>query len=270
MSLALGASLLYRAYLVQGLIEGYDIDDSALIDADNAVLASQVGFYAIWFAAGVCFIIWQYKHTQNGRVLGRVTGLGPIWSIFGWLIPFASIFLPAYQLLDTSRQSRWHAERKQLPVAKVLVITWACFYNVSSYLSSLAGIAEPAVEDPGYPSWVLRSDLLTAAAELLTIVAGILAIIMLRTLTAAQESAFAAVAYNASQTPAAQAQYAQTQYPQAQHAQIQYPQNQQQHAQYPQNQYPQNQYPQNQYPLNQYPHNQHPQSQSPPAPNSNH
>jgi hypothetical protein len=61
------------------------------LDAAYLVLATTIA---------VIFIVWQYRHAKNAKMLGQTSGLGPRWAIGGWFIPLVNFALPAVQMLD--------------------------------------------------------------------------------------------------------------------------------------------------------------------------
>jgi hypothetical protein len=192
--LALNAvALLGRASLLDDMLAGRMPEAGAVDAADNFVLATVVPYFLLFVAIVVVFIVWQFRHARNARLLGSRRKLGPGWAIGGWFIPLANTVLPAMQMFGASKHSdndgvgiRYEGGR-----GAPIVVWWAIVFAIAGVVESAAlGMApDENVYGDLYVSDLAASDRLEAASDLVFIVAAVLAIVMVRTLTARQERA---------------------------------------------------------------------------------
>ena len=167
-----------------------EVNESGSIDSDRADAADGfvvVSSLILWFLVGAAvasvFIVWQYRHAKNARLLGAGGGLtSPGWAVGGWFIPIANAFLPARNLYTTARYST--AERR----APGIVVVWAVTFGLA-YLLRLVGSPPQDPADADYLDRLRASDGLALAAHVLYIAAAVLAIVMVRRLSARQHAA---------------------------------------------------------------------------------
>jgi hypothetical protein len=144
--------------------------------ADDFVVTSNVLWIVMLVATAPVFIVWQYRHAKNARVLGS-TSWGPGWAIGGWFIPIANAFLPVRQLYVASKFS----DPRQNGAG--IVIAWGLTWAITNVVTRAAGRQETnTLED-------FRSvDTTSIVGEVLSIAAAGLAILMVRELTRKQET----------------------------------------------------------------------------------
>jgi hypothetical protein len=167
-----------------------EVDETGSIDRDRADAADGfvvVSSLVLWFLVGAAiasvFIVWQYRHAKNARILGADGGLAsPGWAVGGWFIPIANAFIPARNLYTTARYS--HAERR----APGIVVVWAVVFGLAYALRLIASPPQDAT-DADYLDLLRVSDSLALAAHILYIAAAVLAIVMVRGLSARQHAA---------------------------------------------------------------------------------
>lgn len=167
-----------------------EVNESGSIDSDRADSADGfvvVSSLMLWFLVGAAiaavFIVWQYRHAKNARILGSGGGLAaPGWAIGGWFIPIANLFLPQRNLYTTARYST--AERR----APGIVVVWAVVFGLAYVLRLIASPPQDAT-DADYLDLLRVSDSLALAAHILYIAAAVLAIVMVRRLSARQHAA---------------------------------------------------------------------------------
>jgi hypothetical protein len=119
--------------------------------------------------------------------LGGRLGLGPGWAIGGWFIPLANFVLPTLQIRQSARASG------RVPG---VVAAWT-----TTYVIAVAGYASASGIRPKLPSAsgnatdfidkFVQADRMAAGASVIYAVAGVLAIMMVRTLSKNQEQAAA-------------------------------------------------------------------------------
>jgi hypothetical protein len=104
---------IHRAF--DELVHGHDkvaqrLYEHAYDGHGRGLLGQLTGIVGV--ASLVLMIVWAYRSATNAKALGRGGArLGPVWAIFGWLIPLAWYVLPYVVLQDLWRSSGPEAER---------------------------------------------------------------------------------------------------------------------------------------------------------------
>ena len=79
----------------------YRASYDATRDADRLVGVAAVGFLAVLVATAVVFIVWMWRGAKNNEVLDRIRPrYTPGWSIGGWFIPIANLWIPVRVMHD--------------------------------------------------------------------------------------------------------------------------------------------------------------------------
>lgn len=184
-------ALFYRSGMLADAAAGvFATEDQASL-ADAAVMGSSITIIALYIPIGVVFIAWQYRHAKNARLLSSAGGLGPGWAIAGWFIPIANLVLPAIQLHHSSRVRRVPAkpvkpERSALPI----IVLWAIALFAGNALATSALRTWPeTLETTADLEAAASSDAVDGYSSLV-LVAALLCIAMVRTLTRRQGRAF--------------------------------------------------------------------------------
>jgi Ca2+/Na+ antiporter len=160
------------AFSISGDEFGFMITVGSL--ATDPLSAAHLVLFLLIF---VLFVVWQYRHAKNAQRLGQRYGLGPGWAIGGWFIPLANFVLPAMQIFQASKPSfrdRWG------PRGAGIVIWWAVVFAISTVRLSMIG------PTPGYAQF---ADTFTAGTRLLSVLAAVLCIVMVRSLSRRQDAA---------------------------------------------------------------------------------
>ncbi|TDC49921.1 DUF4328 domain-containing protein [Jiangella ureilytica] len=262
-------------YLDTGLL-----DQSEAQSADDFVNGSEVIWGLLFVAIVVVFIVWQYRHAKNARLLGAAQDgvAGPGWAIGGWFIPLANWVIPARNLYVTGRASDLEGQRAGTGGrGPGIVIAWAICFGLAALLRGIANAARPIAGDPDFAELLQASDAFSLIAHLGLIVAAALAVAMVHLLTSRQEAALATRASMIGGQPAYGSwpappgvPYGQPQYGQPQQGpqwgQPQYGQQaygQPQYGQEPAGQQPYGDSPYAQPPAGQQPHSDSPYAQPP-------
>jgi hypothetical protein len=158
-------------------------------DADNAVAATSVVFVATILASGVVWLIWQFRHAKNARLLGQRGGLTPGWAIGGWFIPCASLVLGPLQIHQAAKAS--DPDSVGDGEAPPIVVLWWVLMVVSWIAGSVSNRFgdDEVVDDLSDVERFQSSDRTAAFVALLFIATAVTAIVMIRTLTARQHRA---------------------------------------------------------------------------------
>jgi hypothetical protein len=185
------------------------VDLQDLLDADDSVAAT-TGFHLLAFLAlAVVFIIWQYRHAKNAETLGVRGGLGPGWAIGGWFIPFGNLVLPGLQLFQSSKGSDVDARRSgRPPKGAGIVIPWAIAFGLGALLLGGSGALVSSDDEGNLVIDSLEdikdaesSDRTAAAGYGVFVLASVLGIAVVRSLTARQEEAYAATGSSTTPPP---------------------------------------------------------------------
>jgi hypothetical protein len=116
-----------------------------LLDADDARAGGILLFYFGWAVTGIVFVIWQYRHSRNAEALAGPGGLGPVWAIVGWFIPFAALVLPGVELYQSSQASSPPAPGggPRSGRGSPLVIAWIIAFAIGSIGVSVSLFLSP-------------------------------------------------------------------------------------------------------------------------------
>jgi uncharacterized protein DUF4328 len=192
---AVNALPLFNRAKLAGEFLGGGVTLSRLNNADSAVAGLYLLLLAVILATGIVFVIWQYRHAANAVALGGRLGLGPGWAIGGWFIPLANFVLPTLQIRQSARASG-------RPVPGV-VAAWTTTYVIANVAYFGANGIRPDFPTAGanaadFIDKFVQADRVAASGSIIYAVAGVLAIVMVRTLSKNQEQA---VAQRAQQQP---------------------------------------------------------------------
>ncbi len=196
---ASSASGLSRSSLIYDIAAGRSPGRDAIEAADMFVAIFSILGLLIFLPTAVTFIIWQYGYVHNSRVLGSQSSLRPGWAIGGWFIPFANFVLPAVQLFGASRASDRARTASPRGRGARVVVPWAIAIAVGANLSSLPSTV--TIYPTTDPRKIAAVDFFAGIGYLILVVAAVLAIVMVRTLSRRQEDALAALATAAPYPP---------------------------------------------------------------------
>lgn len=173
--------LFNRASLVDKFPGGVTL--SQIEDADNSVFGVLAIFGITWLAAGILFIIWQYRYATNATAISGPLGLGPGWAVGGWFIPLANLVLPFLQIRQSARASGG------IPG---IVVGWYVAYLAGVLMIASGSGTRPNARDTFSNASeaidkFVQADRISAAGFIVYGAAGVLAILMIRALSAAQE-----------------------------------------------------------------------------------
>ena len=187
-----------------GAIDDYIANSASPADlraADDAVVSLLTVNFLVTVATGVLFMIWQYRLAQNAELLRRDRlSFGPGWAIGGWFIPFANFVLPYLQLRQSAR-----ASDPDLPPGESfrngrvpgIVTAWTVLFIASTALMAVGIGMRGQPEDARYQAHPVREfgeafasgDRVAGLSMLVSVAAAIVAILMVRTVTARQDKA---------------------------------------------------------------------------------
>jgi len=70
------------------------ISEDEFLESYGPVALTQILQGVATIAAAVVTIIWLYRIASNVRAFGRKTTWGPLWAIFGWVLPPVLVIIP--------------------------------------------------------------------------------------------------------------------------------------------------------------------------------
>ena len=153
--------------------------------ADSFVGSVSSIYFLLFIATAVVLMVWQWRSAMNNDLLGKIRPrFSPGWSIGAWFIPFANLVIPVRIFLDlwqgsdpeTTNHRDWHGLRRP-----GLIAWWWTCYVVGNALSF--AIDDDALRD------LRDSDRRVAVGCALVAAAAVLAIFVVRSITARQDAA---------------------------------------------------------------------------------
>jgi hypothetical protein len=175
--------------------ESVPVSDVDANDDRQTVVGSLL--FAAYVVAAVLFIRWFHAAYANLKALGQPNPrYGPGWAIGGWFVPILNVWRPKQIANDIWRGSDPAAPAlhdsawTSIPVPGLLTAWWITWI-VSAYVANL-----------GFRTWwqsdtasdIRTADLVDVAGLALDIVAAVLAVVVVRRLTARQAERARAVA----------------------------------------------------------------------------
>lgn len=187
------ADLVYDIHLLGLFNEAVDGDSSAIRALDRAAETSVALKYAngaVLFVTAVIFLIWVYRAHANVRALGfGELKFTPGWAVGWWFVPFFNLVQPAramaelYRIAEVRKPSAGRTHIRIRPI-----VAWWLLLLVSSGATRAGIVGEPA--DPVEP--VRQMFVFWIFGNILYLAAGVVAIWLVRRITAGIDSAKAA------------------------------------------------------------------------------
>lgn len=223
----------------------------------------------VYIATVVVFLMWIFRAYRNLPALGaRELTFTPGWAVGWWFVPLANLVRPfevtkeIWKASDPDNRDETGLKWKDLPIPSLLGVWWAFWIiqNIAAQASFRLSMNAKT------PDQVLLGSRLDVLANVLSMVAAVLLIMVVRRITAREEERYARMGSGAIpatgphfgyQQPAQQA-YPQHSYPQSGYPQQSYPQ-----QPYPQQSYPPQAYPPQSAPQQTYPQTTYPQAGQP-------
>ncbi|MFJ8042239.1 DUF4328 domain-containing protein [Kitasatospora sp. NPDC096147] len=160
--------------------------DLTVADEVVGAMVSMVSMVA-FVVCGLVFLFWFHRARGNALALApwQRQSRSPGWTVWGWIVPVVSFWFP-YQMT----RDAWRATAPQegpAPATGLLRWWWALWL-----VGQGAGMVDAQVYGAARePAEYVLSFSLTAATDLLDAVAAVLAILVVRRLTALQTAAIA-------------------------------------------------------------------------------
>ena len=136
----------------------------------------------------VVFIVWMYRAAKNNEALGRQSPrFGPGWSIGAWFLPLANLVIPVLIMQDLWRGAAPEVRRGvrdwRAGSGSILVGFWWAALIGSFLRFSYSG---SGLHDRGSLDDIENSNTVALVGVVITVVAAVLAILLVRALTRRQ------------------------------------------------------------------------------------
>lgn len=152
--------------------------------SDQRVAVFTITAIVVLVATGIVWLVWQHRSQANLHAARlRELEYTPGWAVGWWLIPFASFVKPFHTVRELWKASGGGEHWWQIKTWQLIGWWWAAWIS-GLVLDRVAG----AVAD-GAPTLdtLISGSRLFVAGEVVTIIAGILAIAIVRTVIERQE-----------------------------------------------------------------------------------
>ncbi|PJE93870.1 hypothetical protein CUT44_32280 [Streptomyces carminius] len=174
--------------LVDDLIAGRPVTEAESARADRLYGLAGVAQFATMLAAGVVFLVWFRRVRVNAEVFvpdGHRKSRG--WVIWGWFVPVVNLWFPRRITLDI-----WNAS-SPVPLndpdperpSRPLVNAWWTLWLLATYVGNGAGRMYDRDE---YVETIQSALVMLIVSDILSIVAAVLAILVVRALTRMQQA----------------------------------------------------------------------------------
>lgn len=178
-------------------------DITRRIDLGNRIDSLNDAFLAIALITAVVFITWMWRAAKNNQALGRQRPrFGPGWAIGGWFIPIANFVIPVLIMQDLWRGSDQSIARDDMRwkiADRSALVGW--WWGLLLASRALYGVGNSVGDNGGLAN--VRSGIgVQTVGTAVTIVAAVLAILVVRRLTERQEECLRAQNEQWGQQPA--------------------------------------------------------------------
>ena len=154
-----------------------------------------IGFeFLIGLAIAVLWMIWMWRAASNLALFGRIRPkFGAGFAIGGWFIPLANLIIPGMQMFDIDKGSGPRLRDGERPNGSGLVVVWWITFILGRFTGSLASSFKEFTQ---YEAGRFDTmNLLVIIGSALTAIAAVLAILVVRGITARQEEAAPGLAF---------------------------------------------------------------------------
>ncbi len=157
-------------------------------DADAFVRTTDVAIGIAVAVIAPLFVAWMWRAAKNQQALGRrPERLGAGWAIGGWFVPLANFAIPVLVVQDLWRGSDAAIARDD-PRWRIADRSWLVGWWWGMLVVGLLAVSGERADQPGERMAVLeQANVLALLGSLGTAVAAVLAILVVRELTARQD-----------------------------------------------------------------------------------
>ena len=197
---AIGSDLL-EIDLMQDVIHGKDVSQSKLDHDDYRQIGVGLAVVAVYIASIVFFVRWFHRAYSNLTALGAELRFSTRWAIWGWFVPILWLWRPKQIANDIWRGSDPSARSVHITKTEVagLISVWWAAWIIDGFVftrSTVAYADAPSATDAGFLAVIgdttgaediRNSAILDAVGSCIDIAAAVLAILVVRRLTARQQ-----------------------------------------------------------------------------------
>lgn len=183
------ATDLERLSLVNQVLDGERVPFGDLDASDDRVAAAGIAQLVTYLITGIAFLLWYSRAYRNAIAMGiRKPRYGTRWAVAYWFIPLANLVLPKKVMNDIYRGSDPEMTYgdpgfAQRPVHPLLHWWWALWILAVI----LSRVAASAIGDATTPEDFAFASKAYVVSDLTDMVAAILAILVVRKITARAE-----------------------------------------------------------------------------------
>jgi hypothetical protein len=180
-------ALLNRIRLAERAREGHFVTLAEVEQANNLVVASAVVWFVLFAVTGIVWCVWQHRAQRNAIELayGKLE-FTPGWAVGWWFVPFANLVKPFQTVRELWKASHGGDNGRVVATWSVIGWWWGLWLG-----ASVLGRFIARAGSLKSPSDVIRHDTWEIVANGVTVVAAILAIMIVRSVVALQERAVA-------------------------------------------------------------------------------
>jgi hypothetical protein len=165
--------------LASDVLAGKSVDPahaSAIDDARATIAGANVLFLV---ATAVVWVMWQYRaHRNVHKYLGRHLKTSPALAAGGWFIPFANIVLPFRAMSELTKATG--ALHGSTSSTSVVPLWWTTY--IAGGVFAFIGFNDTTVAE------IRRGAAFRGASDILAIISALLAILIVRAISSAQDS----------------------------------------------------------------------------------
>jgi hypothetical protein len=180
-------SSLLELQLMNRIIAGTQVTDAELASNDSRQLVIQALVFLLFAAGAIVFIGWLWAAYKNIDVVApSERRYSESWAIFGWFVPILALVRPMKVVNDV-----WYAGSRDSVGAQpsAVILFWWC----SWLLLWVLGVIARASEEATTPEAFRTGTIVSIVGDSVAIVAALLAIAVVRTLTNRLDEKAAAV-----------------------------------------------------------------------------
>jgi hypothetical protein len=172
--------LLWAVVATSGLAAISDLQQRQQPETDSSFYAFMGGVQLLLlFATAIVFIRWLRQAYANLPALGVAQRFRPFWVIVGWFVPFLNLFRPKQIVDDT-----WKAGNQPSLTAPTSFNLWWAAFIASNIISNFAARSSWSAETTSDVKFGATVYLIT---DVIDVIAALLALNVVETVTASQE-----------------------------------------------------------------------------------
>ena len=156
--------------------------------SDQRVAGVTIAQLVLLLVTGVLWLVWQHRSQANLHAVRlRELRFSPGWAVGWWLIPFANLVMPFQTTRELWKASTGDERWSQLPTSPTIGWWWAAWLGANV----IDRVAAAMFDGAATIATLISSSRLFLLGEGVTVVAGILAIVVVRSVLERQEGLLA-------------------------------------------------------------------------------